>query len=91
MHIDVIDWDDPDDPRGNVRHIADNGVTIEEVEEILHSPHSVDDASRSTGRPVRHGWTSTGKYLFVVYDLEHVQGIAVVYPVTAYELDAPPH
>jgi hypothetical protein len=28
-------WDTDDDPGGNVQHIARNGVTKEEVEEVL--------------------------------------------------------
>jgi hypothetical protein len=89
MHIDFIDWDDSDDPQGNVQHIADNGVTTHEVEEILQSLSAVDEVSRSTGRMARRGWTSTGKYLFVVYDLDDSQGIVVVYPITAYEIETP--
>jgi hypothetical protein len=37
MFIDVIDWDDEDDPKGNLWHIIGPGeVTKEEVEEVLH-------------------------------------------------------
>jgi hypothetical protein len=84
--FDFIDWDDPGDPGGNVRHIADNGVTVGEVEEILDSPEGRDDVSRSTGRPVRFGWTSTGKHLIVVYEAEDDGGFVIVRPVTAYEV-----
>jgi hypothetical protein len=27
LDFDFIEWDDEDDPRGNVKHIADNGIT----------------------------------------------------------------
>jgi hypothetical protein len=30
-----IIWDLPDDPKGNVQHIAEHDVTPEEVEEVL--------------------------------------------------------
>jgi hypothetical protein len=72
-----------------VQHIADHGVTTQEVEEVLRSLNAVDEVSRSTGRPARRGWTSTGKYLFVVYDLDDRQGVVVVYPITAYEIEMP--
>ena len=35
--ISVI-WDSDDDPRGNVQHIAQHGVTKDEVEEVLDGP-----------------------------------------------------
>lgn len=89
ISFDFIDWDDPDDPRGNVRHIAANGVTVGEVEEVLGSPDARDDTSRSTGRPVRFGLTSTGRYLIVVYESEDDGGFVIVRPITSYEVSAP--
>lgn len=82
-----LDWDDPADVRGNVHHIADGGVTVEEVEEVLTSPDATDDISRSSGRLVRFGWTTTGKHLVVVYEVGSGGGYTVVRPVTAYEVD----
>jgi hypothetical protein len=86
IRFDYLDWDDPDDPTGNVWHIADNGVTVNEVEEILESPSARDDVSRTTGRPIRFGWTSTGKHLIVVYGAEDEGGFLIVRPITAYEV-----
>lgn len=31
----IIAWDMDDDPEGNVQHIAEHGITVEEVEEVL--------------------------------------------------------
>jgi hypothetical protein len=31
MDFDFIEWDGEDEPRGNVRHIADNGLNIVSV------------------------------------------------------------
>lgn len=31
----IIIWDLPDDPDGNVLHIAEHDITIDEVEEVL--------------------------------------------------------
>ena len=87
IEFDYIDWDDPDDEDGNVRHIAENGVTVEEFEELLDSPTASDDISRSSGRPVRFGWTSTGKHLLIAYEIEDDGEFVIVRPVTAYEVD----
>jgi hypothetical protein len=38
MDIFRILWDEPDDPDGNVQHIAEHGLTIEDVEEVLSNP-----------------------------------------------------
>lgn len=42
----LIAWDDEDNPRSNVQHIAANGLTIEEVEQILHDPANRPTISR---------------------------------------------
>ena len=84
--FDHIDWDDPDDPTGNVQHIADNGVTVGEVKEVLESPGAKDDVSRTSGRLIRFGWTSTGKHLIVVFEAEDDGGFVIVRPITAYEV-----
>jgi uncharacterized DUF497 family protein len=65
-----------------VRHCAEHGVTKEEVEEVFQSATDAD-VSRSSGRPVVFGDTSTGRHLMVVY--EEI-GEDAVYPVTAYEV-----
>jgi uncharacterized DUF497 family protein len=75
-------WDLDDDPEGNVRHCADHGVTKEEVEEVLEN--AIDaDISRSSGRPVVFGDTSTGRHLMVVYEPIDVE---TIYPITAFEV-----
>ena len=85
--FDFVDWDDEDDPTGNVLHIALNGLLPEEVEDVLYDPDARDDVSRSTGRPARFGWTSTGKHIIVIYEIAGDSGITVVRPVTAYEVE----
>lgn len=82
MPFDTILWDLDDDPDGNVQHCADHGVTKEEVEEVLENATDVD-ISRSSGRPVLFGDTSTGRHLMVVYDEIDTH---TAYPVTAYEV-----
>jgi hypothetical protein len=61
-------WDLEEDPEGNIRHIAEHGITQEEVEEVVSTHHQTAVASRSSGLPTTFGWTSTGKYLCVVFE-----------------------
>ena len=81
-----IIWDVADDADGNVQHIAKHGITVEEVEEVLLDRDSEDTISRSSGRPSTFGYTSSGRYLAVVW--EHIDDDPLtIYPITAY--DAP--
>jgi hypothetical protein len=75
-------WDLDDDPKGNVQHCADNGVTKEEVEEVLASISDID-VSRSSGRPVVFGDTTAGRHLMVVYEVVDAD---TIYPITAFEV-----
>ena len=89
LDFDYVEWDDDDDPGGNVRHVAAAGLTPAEVEEVLYAPDPDEDASDSSGRPAVFGTTSTGKYVIVVYVVDEENGVVVVRPVTAYEVDPP--
>jgi hypothetical protein len=40
MEFDFVEWDGVSEPRGNTQHIADNGLTVDEVEDVLHDPAS---------------------------------------------------
>jgi len=80
--IDVI-WDLPDDPDGNVQHIAEHGLVPNDVEHVLKNPDR-RSKSRSTGRPMAFGRTPSGEVIVVVYE-EIDKG--TVYPVTAYQVD----
>ena len=66
----LVAWDAEDDPEGNIRHIADNDVTMEEVEEILFDPDSKASFSRGSGRPTLRGLTSMGRFILVIYEIE---------------------
>ena len=72
-----------DDPEGNVQHIAEHGITKEEVEEVLENPAGIE-LSRSSGRPVAFGETSTGRLIAVVYDQIDEE---TAYPITAFEVE----
>jgi uncharacterized DUF497 family protein len=85
IDFDLITWDDEDNPRGNVQHIAANGLTIDEIEQVLHDPANRPTMSRSTGRPAVFGATATGKDILVVYEVLETEPVIVIRPVTAYE------
>jgi uncharacterized DUF497 family protein len=74
-------WDD--DPRGNVSHIAEHGLTPEDVEDVLFGAHELD-TSRSSGLPIALGFTAVGEYLCVVFEWVDED---TVYPVTAFVLE----
>jgi hypothetical protein len=78
---DVI-WDLPDDEQGNVKHVAEHGLTEDEVEDVLLNADLLVESSASSGQPLRQGWTSTGRYIVVVW--EQIDADTVM-PITAYE------
>jgi hypothetical protein len=80
-------WDDPKDPDGNVQHIAEHDLTPAEVESVLRNPNGKDERSRTTGRHVRFGWTSTNKYIMVAYEIKQGRTLTAIRPKTAYEVD----
>ncbi len=84
----TIIWDLEDDPEGNVQHLREHDVTIEEAEEVLLDPQSSRAPSHSSGLPTVFGWTSTGRYLAVVYKLVDDDPLTLR-PVTAYDVPPP--
>jgi hypothetical protein len=56
----TVIWDLEDDPDGNVQHLREHDVSIEEAEEVLLNSESSRAVSRSSGLPTVFGWTSTG-------------------------------
>ena len=88
MYIARIIWDMDDDPEGNVRHIAENDLTPEEVDSVLTNPKNPTEESRSSGEPITFGWTSTGRHIAVVWEHVHDDPLTVR-PITAYETPPP--
>ena len=76
-------WDLEDDELGNIQHIAQHGVTVEEVEEVVRNA-SAAQFSRSSGRPIVFGETAAGRLLIVIYEEVDEDSI---YPVTAYDAE----
>jgi hypothetical protein len=80
-------WDLEDDPDGNVQHIAEHDVTVDEVEEALSDPASTTVADKKIGgRWVTTGTTADGRVLAVVWEAA-LEDPLTIYPVTAF--DAP--
>jgi hypothetical protein len=81
-------WDLPEDPDGNIEHIAEHGVTAVEVEEILFDAESDTTISRSTGEYITFGFTSAGRYLGVVW--QHIMDDPLtIRPITAFDSPMP--
>ncbi len=85
--VDVI-WDLEDDPDGNYQHILEHGVTSEEVEDVLNNRANRTTVSISSSQPITFGWTSTGRYIAVVWELVE-DDPRVIYPITAYPVPEP--
>src|SRR5262249_45381176 len=69
-----------EDADGNVAHIAEHGLTPEDVNAVLLAPDETG-VSRSSGRPIAFGYTPAGRYICVVY--EEIDAYTL-YPVTAF-------
>ncbi|MBN2578440.1 MAG: BrnT family toxin [Pirellulales bacterium] len=82
MRYFAILWDLEDEPDGNTRHIAEHGITRDEVEEVLEKPFIIS-ISRTTGQPIAFSETNTGRYIAIVY--QEVDS-DTVRPITAYEI-----
>ncbi len=72
-----------DDEDGNVAHVAEHGLTPDDVNAVLMDPEETG-SSHSSGRPVAFGYTPDGRYICVVY--EEIDD-TTLYPVTAFEIE----
>jgi uncharacterized DUF497 family protein len=78
-------WDAEDDPHGNVQHIAEHDLTVEEVETVLAAPAS-EGHSTSTEYPAVWGYVPDGRFIIVVYEAIDEDTLRVI---TAYEVPEP--
>jgi hypothetical protein len=85
MHASIV-WDDQ--PGGNVEHVAEHGLTPEEVDGVLLDDSLPTIRSDSSGNPAKFGYTTTGRYIFVVWE-ELCDDPRMIYPNTAYEVPEP--
>jgi hypothetical protein len=81
----VIIWDLADDPDGNAAHVAEHGLTPEEVDSVLRNRSNETAVSRSSGQPITFGWTDTGRHIAVVWEPVE-DDPRTIYPITAYEV-----
>jgi uncharacterized DUF497 family protein len=82
MKYTSIFWDGDDDPDGNVQHIAEHDLTVDDVEEALAAPVS-EGFSDSTGFPAIWGYVPDGRFVIVIYEQIDDETIR---PITAYEV-----
>jgi uncharacterized DUF497 family protein len=85
----LIDWDEPDEESSNTAHIAEHGLTPEEVESALIDEGTTFDVSDSSGRPVAFGRTNSGRFIVVVFDVLNPADPLVIRPITAYDVPEP--
>lgn len=70
------------EPGGNVEHVEEHGLAVEDVEHVLANPEK-RGTSRSSGNPCVFGHTPDGTYIIVVYESIDEDTVA---PITAYEI-----
>jgi uncharacterized DUF497 family protein len=85
----LIDWDDANEENGNTAHIAEHGLTADEVNAVLYDEDTTFDLSDSSGRPIAFGTTNTGRFIAVVFEVLNVADPLVIRPITAYDVPEP--
>ncbi|HEX4589717.1 MAG TPA: BrnT family toxin [Gemmataceae bacterium] len=85
----TIDWDDPDDIGSNTAHIAEHGLTPDEIETALFDENTTFDVSDSSGRPIAFGSTDTGRFIAVVFTVLNPGDPLIIRPITAYDVPEP--
>lgn len=85
----LTDWDDPEDADGNTAHIAEHDLTPDEVESALFDDETTFDLSWSSGRPIAFGFTNTGRFIAVVFEVLNLSDPLIIRPITAYEVSEP--
>lgn len=82
----VFEWDEPDEPEGNVSHLARHGITPPEVERVVRDPRNSVERSRSSTYPITFGRTRGGKFIAVVWSAVGTNPVRVRV-ITGYEVD----
>ncbi len=70
---------------GNVQHIAEHGLMLDDGEFVFENFED-EGISKTTGRPIRFGYTPDDRHIVVVFEWLDDEQILVL-PMTAY--DAP--
>lgn len=74
-------WFDGED--GNIEHVVEHGLTPDDVEYVLEN-FTAESTSRSSGRPIRFGFTPDGRYIAAVF--EWIDDVTI-FPITAFEVE----
>jgi hypothetical protein len=87
MHFDHVDWDDESFDRGNARHVAHNGVSKAEFEEVFEvvDRADVEPSHSGPGHLTAVGETEAGRELRIVFELDESPDFVMVRPITAYD------
>lgn len=85
----LIDWDEQDAAASNTAHIAEHGLSPDEVDSALLDENTTFDISQSSGRPIAFGSTNTGRFIAVVFDVLNLADPLIIRPITAYEVPEP--
>lgn len=64
----------------NIRHLAENGVSPEEFEEVVMASRFVEMSDR--GADMVRGQTATGRWLICIF--ERIDDVSIL-PITAFE------
>lgn len=71
----------------NEDHVGQHGITFEEFLDVALYPEAENRPHRFPNRVKAFGWTSTGRYIAAIYDVEE-DGVTAI-PVTAFEVKEP--
>ncbi len=73
------------EPTGNVEHVHEHGLTTGDVEQAFENvvEHLTSDSS---GRPAIKGLTADATLIFVVYEIELLDGEQFIAVVTAFKI-----
>jgi hypothetical protein len=84
MQYDVCDWDDA--PRANRDHVADNGVTPEEWQEVLDSAprRDIEPSESDPGHWTYIGETRGGRTIRIVFVMDEGDDFVYIRPITGY-------
>ena len=47
------------------------------------------DVSNASGRPIAFGYTDTGRFILVVFEMLNIVDPLIIRPITAYEVPEP--
>ncbi len=67
MKYSSIIWDAANDPDGNVQHVGEHDLTVDDVAAVFAAPIS-DGHSSSSGLPAIWGYVPDGRFVIVIFE-----------------------